>query len=191
MAHQDAFKRLRTKSIRSVRSKILIFQKMAPTEDRVWEIRLALSVRFYLTMRNFNRKENLRDKPVRNSLEESLQTLLTVNRLWDQLCLLDLLVASMEVLAAKIWSNLGITILTSSVKLMILMCQRTIISLHLLLLRLSQRQATILLQHQQNQSISRTPRKRELKKTLHQILKLIHHHQMKIVIKRKRRRLQK
>lgn len=137
-------------------------------------------------MRNFSKKENLQDRPVRSLREVSLLMHLTASKRWDRHCQQDLPVASMEDLGAKIWSNSGITTLTSLVLPMIPMCKRIVISLHLLLRR-SQREAALSLQPQASQSISHSQRKREQSKTLLPNLDLIHLRRMKI-IRRKRRR---
>lgn len=110
---------------------------------------------------------------------------LTANRQWDRQCQQDLPVASMEDLGAKIWSNLGITTLTSLVLPMIPTYQKIAIS-HLLL-RLSQKEAVLCHQTQENQSISHSLRRKEQKNSLHQSLDLIHLRRMK-TIKRKRKK---
>lgn len=110
---------------------------------------------------------------------------LTANRQWDLQCQQDLPVASMEDLGAKIWSNLGITTLTSLVLPMIPTYQKIAIS-HLLL-RLSQKEAVLCHQTQENQSISHSLRRKEQKNSLLQNLDLIHLRRMK-TIKRKRKK---
>lgn len=110
---------------------------------------------------------------------------LTANRQWDRQCQQDLPVASMEDLGAKIWSNLGITTLTSLVLPMIPTYQKIPISHPLL--RLSQKEAVLCQQTQENQSISHNLRRKEQKNSLLQNLDLIHLRRMK-TIKRKRKK---
>lgn len=184
MAHQGAFKRLRMKYIRSAHSKTLTSLRMALTEDRGWETSHAPFVRFCLTMRNFSKKENLQDRPARNLREVLPQMHLTASKRWDRHCQQDLPVASMEDLGAKIWSNSGITTLTSLVMPMIRTYQRIAIS-HLLL-RPSQREAALNPQPQASRSINHNQRRRELKKILLPILDLIHLLLMKMIRRRRR-----
>lgn len=187
----DASRRSKTRSIRFEHFKISISLRMALTGGKVWETSLVLSVNYSLTMKNFSRKENLQDRLERNLLVVSQPMPLMVNRLWDQLCQPAQQVGNMVVLEAKIWINLGITTQTSLVQLMIPTYQRTTTSKLLRPLRHSQRVAAQLQLQLKKQSINRNPRKREPRRNLHQTLRLIHLRQMKRVIRRKRRRLQR
>ena len=187
----DASRRSRTRSIRFEHFKISISLRMALTGGKVWETSLVLSVNYSLTMKNFSRKENLQDRLERNLLVVSQPMPLMVNKLWDQLCQPAQPVGNMVVLEAKIWINLGITTQTSLVQLMIPTYQRTTTSKLLRPLRHSQRVAAQLQLQLQKQSINRNPRKREPRRNLHLTLRLIHLRQMKRVIRRKRRRLQR
>ena len=148
-----------------------------------------LSVSSSRTTRNCSRRENSRDRRERSSRQVSLPTHLMANRPWGRPCLLARPVANMEGLAAKIWSNSGITTLTSSAPLMTLMYQRITISRLLSLLRPSPRVAALQQQHLQKTSINPNLRKREQRKILHPTPPPIPLPQMTTAIRRKRRKL--
>ena len=149
------------------------------------------SASYYLIMRNCSRRGSSLGRHERNSLGASLPTRLTASRRWGQPCLLGRRAGSTGGSAAKIWTNSGITTLISSALRMILMLLRITTSKLLPHLRLSQREAAQPQLPLQKQSINRSQRKREQRKSLLQTLPLIHLRQMTTTIRRKRRRLRR
>jgi hypothetical protein len=184
-------KKLKMKSIRFALFKISISLRTGPTGGRASGISHVHSASYYLIMRNCSRRGSSLGRHERSSREGSLLTRLTGSRRWGQPCLLGRRAGSTGGSAAKIWTNSGITTLISSALRMILMLLRITTSKHLQHLRLSLREAAQLQLPLQKQSINRSQRKREQRKSLHQTLPLIHLRQMTTTIRRKRRRLRR
>jgi hypothetical protein len=184
-------KRLKTRCIRFALFKISISLRTGPTGGRASGISHVHSASCYLTMRNYSRRGSSLGRQERSSLGASLLTRLTASRRWGQPCLPGRRAESTGGSVAKIWTNSGITTLISLALRMIHMSLRITTSKHLPHLRLSLREAAQPQLPQQKQSINRSQRKREQRKSLHQTLPLIHLRQMTTTIRRKRRRLRR